>query len=177
MSFFQFRASEKYFCREAFLHTFVYDVVNCLRSMSHTSEPCLTEVIRPDDKQAKSAEIKKAFPDGIGESLSRGCFKIIKKFRASHNKNILPCNYVLTTRYNELESRRYKAHFALGEHGDRLKAHIVHTSQTAQPWSSRLKPAIFEMHNVQLWSDDAPQVHTQADKPLAQQVTIDDVQP
>lgn len=53
----------------------------------------------------------------------------------------------------------------------------MHTLQNVQLWFTCLLLRNAEMHNFKLWSEDAPQAYTQADKQLARLVIIDDVPP
>lgn len=158
-------------------HAHVLEVINGLRNLSHATDTQMTEVISPNDRRAKSAKIKKDIKDEWQGLMKRGCSKVVKKFKLPHNANVLPCKYALVIKYYEHDGQRYRAHFVLGVNHVRRKAFITHKSQTVQPSSTCILLSCSDMNDFKLWSEDAPQVYTQSEEPLAPLVTIDEVQP
>ena len=74
--------------------------------------------------------MKKAIAAEIRDLMSRGTFKVVMRAEISPNANVLTARLVLEIKHKNTARVRFKARYVIGGHRDRLKAFLVHGSQT-----------------------------------------------
>lgn len=174
----------KYLQPEIIAHTHVLEIAHSLRRLSHeatteapVSDVMLTEVLDPDDPRSRSMEMSKAIKKEVNGLMERGTFRILKRMNIPKDANVIPCKFVLAIKSDVDEKLTYKARFVAGGHRDRRKDFLVHSSQTVQPWSTRLLLSLSEMYDFELWVADVRQAYLQTEEPLGRDVFIRNVPP
>lgn len=173
----------KYLSAEMTAHTHVLEIAASLRRMSHeatsnhTSDVMLTEVLDRDDPRANTKAMNDAIKKEVDGLMKRKAFKIVKRKDIPKGANVIPLKLVLALKSDIDNAIRNKARWTAGGHRDRRKNFLVHSSQSVQPWSSRLLLGLAEMLEFSLWLEDVIQAYLQTEDPLGRDIFITDVPP
>ena len=122
----------------------------------------MTEIIDPDDERASNKEMTDAKKKEFKSLFERGTFKIILWEDIPRDGKFLPGRFVLAIKSTMDGKTKYKATYVIGEHRDRMKNWMAHSSTTIQPQSVRLLLALTSMFGFSLWTADIKQAYLQA---------------
>ena len=91
--------------------------------------------------------------------FERGTFKVILKEEIPKDANVLGARFVLAIKSTIDGKIKFKARYVIGGHRDRLKAFMVHASQTIQPTYIRMVLALAAILGFDVWSTDVTQAY------------------
>lgn len=148
---------------------------NISRSFSYFKSPTendcfLTEIIDPRDPRARSMKMVAAKKDEVRNLLKRGTFKGMLKEDIPPDGNVLPGRFVLSIKSTEDQEIKFKARYVIGDHRDKLKDLMVHTSTTLQTASVRLLLPLAAIFGLDVWTSDVRQAYLQAAVPLVRDI-------
>lgn len=105
--------------------------------------------------------------------LQRGTFKVLLKDDIPADGNVLPGLFLLGLKSLIDGKVKYKARYVLGEHRDRMKPWMVHSSTTLQPQSVRMLLALAAMFGFEVWTADIRPAYMRSAEPLERKIFIE----
>lgn len=129
---FNFSMVKPYYQSETLAHSFITELHEGLRKFGtpDDSQVFLTEILDVGDPRVSSKEMNDAKRKEITNLINRGTFKIILKEEIPPDGNVLPGRFVLAIKSTEDKKVKFKARYVIGDHRDKMKNMMVHTTTT-----------------------------------------------
>lgn len=91
---------------------------------------------------------------GVDVNVRLAKLEVVKKDAIPFGANLFTCKFLLVIKSEVDQIVRYKSRFVIGRQRDRRRDYLVPSSQTVQPWSTRLLIELSELNDINVWTDD-----------------------